>query len=323
MLHVRVIAPRPACDEAIAAIRANPTTANLAVVRGAALDGDGDLLLFDVARENANAVVEMLRALGLAESGSISLSDPVTVLSSAAEAAEAAAPGHPSDGVVWDEIESTARNDARPSWSFMVFLVLATLIAGVGRYLDQPILIIGAMVVGPEFAPIAAICIGLARRRHRLIVPASLTLFGGFLLAALIACAVWALTYAFGAIDFATATTGTATEFIVNPDAWSFVIALLAGCAGVLSLTSAKSSALVGVFISITTVPAVGTIGLTLAVGAWDEAGASAIQLTINLAGLVIAGTLTLLVQGLVSPRHRIRRPVKAQHGGRRKSRTR
>ncbi|MBN9141456.1 MAG: DUF389 domain-containing protein [Micrococcales bacterium] len=323
MLHVRVLAPRRACDDAIAAIRADPTTANLAVVRGAALDGAGDLLLFDVARENANAVVEMLRGLGLAESGSISLSDPVTVLSSAADAAEAAAPGHPSDGVVWDEVENTARGDARLSWSFLVFLVLATLIAGVGRYLDQPILIIGAMVVGPEFAPLAAICIGLARRRRGLIAPASLTLFGGFLAAALIAWVAWALAYAFGVIDFTAATTGTATEFIIKPDAWSFVIALLAGCAGVLSLTSAKSSALVGVFISITTVPAVGTIGLTLAVGSWDEAGASAIQLAINLAGLIIAGTLTLLVQGLVSPRHRISRPGKTLRGRPRRSRSR
>lgn len=308
MLHIRAIAQRADCKEAIAAIRADPTTANLAVVRGAALDGKGDLLLFDVARENANAIVEVLRSIGLADSGSISISEPVTVISSSAENAEAAAPGHPSDGVVWEEIENTARNDAKLSWSFLIFLVLATLIAGAGRYLDQPILIIGAMVVGPEFAPIAAICIGIARHRRGLLAPASITLFGGFLLAALIAWAVWALAYALGAINFTTATSGQATEFITQPDVWSFVIALLAGCAGVLSLTSAKSSALVGVFISITTVPAVGTIGLTLAVGAWVEARASAIQLAINIAGLIIAGTLTLFVQGFLSPGRRRKR---------------
>lgn len=79
---------------------------------------------------------------------------------------------------------------------------------------------------------------------------------------------VWSLAYATGLITSAQATTGPQTEFIVIPDAWPFVIAVLAGVAGVLSLTTAKSAALVGVFISITTVPAVGTFGLTLAVGA-------------------------------------------------------
>lgn len=67
-----------------------------------------------------------------------------------------------------------------------------------------------------------------------------------------------------------------------------------------LSLTASKSSALVGVFISITIVPAVGTVALTVAVGAWGEAGHSLAQLLVNLAGLFIAGTSTLIVQGVV-----------------------
>lgn len=294
VLHVRVIAPTAACDEAIASIKADRTTANLAVVRGASLDGLGDLLLFDVARESANAVIQRLTELGVVESGSISITESSTVLSRAADAAETTAPGHPSDGVVWSTIEDRAREDARLSWSFLAFLLLATLIAGIGRYLDQPILIIGAMVVGPEFAPLAAICIAIIRRKPRLIASASVTLFGGFAVAAVVAWGLWVVVNATGLLSYDKATSGLATDFIVKPDAWSFVIALLAGCAGVLSITSAKSSALVGVFISITTVPAVGTIGLTLAVGAWHEAGASAVQLAINLVGLLVGGVATL-----------------------------
>lgn len=300
MLHVRVLAPHHTCDRAAQAIEADPTATNVVIVRGVALAGEGDLLLFDVARENANAVVDLLRELGVVESGSISLSEPATVISRAADLAESAAPGHPSDGVVWEQIEDQARSDARRSWSFLVFLVLASLIAGVGRYLDQPILIIGAMVVGPEFAPIAAICIALARRRPLLLRPATMTLLAGLSLAVALSWLVWLVAYAFGAINVESATTGELTEFIIEPDRWSFVIALLAGCAGVLSLTAAKSSALVGVFIAVTTVPAVGTIGLTLAVGAWDEAWASLVQLAINLLGLLIAGTATLVIQQFV-----------------------
>ena len=121
--------------------------------------------MFDVAREAANPVFDSLRELGIIESGSISISESSAILGDDADRAEKAAPGHPSDGVVWDEVENRARDDSRLSWSFLAFLILATLIAGVGRYLDQPILIIGAMVVGPEFAPLAAICVAIVRGR--------------------------------------------------------------------------------------------------------------------------------------------------------------
>ena len=61
------------------------------------------------------------------------------------------------------------------------------------------------------------------------------------------------------------------TEFITEPDVFSFFVAFLAGIAGVLSLTSAKSGALIGVLISVTTIPAAANIGVAAAYGDWDE----------------------------------------------------
>jgi uncharacterized hydrophobic protein (TIGR00271 family) len=297
MLTVRVTAPREIAEDVCRRLRDEPTVADIVYVAGAAVDGAGDLIHFELARENANNVIRLLRHAGVPADGSIVVSEPIAVISDAAESAERAAPGHPADGVLWAQLADRSREDARPSWSFFAFLLLATLIAGIGRILDQPILIIGAMVVGPEFAPIAAICYAIVRRKRGIVGMASITLFGGFLLSAVASWAIWATVYAMGLITFEQATTGPLTEFIISPDAWSFVIALLAGIAGVLSLTTSKSSALVGVFISITTVPAVGTIGVTLAVGAWDEALSALVQLAINLAGLFVAGIATLWVQ--------------------------
>ncbi len=297
MLHVRVTAPADVCDKVVTAVRSDPAVANVAVVKGAVSNGAGDLILFDVAREAANPLFDSLRDIGVVEAGSISISESSAILGDDSDRAERAAPGHPSDGVVWEEVETRAREDARLSWSFLAFLILATLIAGVGRYLDQPILIIGAMVVGPEFAPLAAICVAIVRRQRQVIPRAIVTLFGGFAIAIAAALVLWMIASLAGLIDYETATSGTQTDFIVKPDIWSFIIALLAGIAGILSITSAKSSALVGVFISITTVPAAATIALTLAVGAWSEAGASAIQLGVNLLGLLLAGIATLGVQ--------------------------
>jgi uncharacterized hydrophobic protein (TIGR00271 family) len=86
------------------------------------------------------------------------------------------------------------------------------------------------------------------------------------------------------------------TDFIWRPDALSWVVGFFAGIAGMLSLTSSKAGPLIGVLISVTTVPAAANIAVALAYGVPGEAGGSAFQLLINLAAIVTAGVATLLV---------------------------
>ena len=97
------------------------------------------------------------------------------------------------------------------------------------------------------------------------------------------------------------------TAFISRPDALGAVVAVLAGVVGMLSLTEARSGALIGVLVSVTTIPAVGNIGAAAAYGAWSEVGGAALQLAINVTGLVVAGAVTLAVQARLTTR---RRPV-------------
>jgi uncharacterized hydrophobic protein (TIGR00271 family) len=300
VLHVQLRVPASLTEQVVALLCADDTVTNVAVFEDGYAKPPGTLVIADVAREGANPVVAALRALDLHHSGSIMLTEPETVLSDAAHSAELAAPGQPDDGLVWDAVEDRVRRESRLSFAFLAFLTLATLIAGAGRLLDQPILIIGAMVVGPEFSPIAAICFALARPRPDILPRAATTLLTGFVVAVVVATPLWALAHAVGLASRADAASGPQTDFIVQPDIWSFLIALLAGVAGVLALTSAKSGPLVGVFISVTTVPAVGTVALCLGVGEWGEIPGALLQLAVNLTGMVLAGSLTLLVQRLV-----------------------
>ncbi len=62
---------------------------------------------------------------------------------------------------------------------------------------------------------------------------------------------------------------------------------------------SSKSAALVGVFISVTTVPAAGFAVVAATVGDWDIAAKSAAQLAVNLAGITLAGVLVLWTRRL------------------------
>jgi len=300
VLHLELRVPAGQVDDVVALLQDDDTVTNVAVVPHGYVKPPGALVSADVAREGANPVVSGLRALDLHHSGSITLSEVTAILSDDAARAEQAAPGDPDDGVVWDLVESRVRADSALSWVFLAFLTLATLIAGVGRLIDQPILIVGAMVVGPEFSPVAAICFALARPRLSLFPRSVRTLVTGFAVAVAIASPLWLLARAVGLATRTQAAHGPNTDFIVTPDVWSFIIAMLAGVAGMLALTTSKSGTLVGVFISVTTVPAVGTVALCIGVGLWSEIPGALVQLLVNLVGLVLAGTLTLLVERAV-----------------------
>jgi hypothetical protein len=166
MVHLRV--PPDLVERTAVLLAAAPSVCNLVRFRAAATTPDGDLVSCDVAREAASVVVAELRELGLERRGSIVLEAVETALSDAARRAERAAPGSPADAVVWEEVELRTSESSQLSVSFLAFMVLATLIAAMGILTDSQILIIGAMVVGPEFGPLAGICVAVVERRLRL-----------------------------------------------------------------------------------------------------------------------------------------------------------
>ncbi|MEU4714737.1 DUF389 domain-containing protein [Micromonospora purpureochromogenes] len=300
MLHLRIIAPADRSSQVADLLADNPGVAHLAVIPGAARQPPGDLVLCDVVRESADRVLHQLQELGVEAHGGISADDVELTLSRAAKQAARDAPGHGEDAVVWDEIAAKTGEQTELTGTYLALIIVATMIAGVGVLLDQPILIVGAMVVGPEFGPLAALCVALLRRKPRTIVRSVQALTVGFL-AAMVATVLstWALT----AVDLVNREMLLAerplTDFIWRPDALSWVVGILAGIAGMLSLTSKKSGSLVGVLISVTTVPAAANVAVAAAYGVWHEAAGSALQLVINICAIVLAGLATLAVQQL------------------------
>jgi len=298
VLHLRIIVPADRTPAVRELLTGNAAVTHVVVLPGAAVEPVGDLLFCDVVREGASEIIGRLRELGVDRDGSIMLEKVDTTLSAAADRAERRVPGLGVDAVVWQEIEYTTTQESTLSAAFLTFMIVATVIAGIGVLLDQPILIVGAMVVGPEFGPLAALCVGAVRRRGALIRRAVLALTVGFAVAmAVTVLTTWGLD-AIGLVEKADLLDPRPlTEFIWQPDALSWVVGFLAGVAGMLSLTSAKAGTLVGVLISVTTVPAAANVADALAYGVTDEAAGSALQLVINIAAIVAAGVLTLSVQ--------------------------
>ena len=268
----------------------------------------GDVILCDVAREDASVVIDDLKELGIGRDGSISLAPIDSQISDAADRAVHAAAGQPANAVVWEEVEARTSEDTELSGSFLAFMILACLIATIGIFLGSPILIVGAMVVGPEFGPLAALCVAIVEKRRDVARRSLRALVVGFPVAISAAFLFTLLSRALGMVgDDFSATHHPLTQFISDPDEFSFIVACLAGAAGMLSLTSAKSGALIGVLISVTTIPAAANIGVAVAFADWTEWRGAMAQLAVNLSAIVLAGVTTLSIQRRIYTRRRRR----------------
>jgi uncharacterized hydrophobic protein (TIGR00271 family) len=253
----------------------------------------GDVIQCVVGAEHASVIVSALRELGVADRGSITL-DRLDARVSLHESN----PGDGGDAVVWEELETKTSAMAALSTGFLVYLMAATVIAAVGILTDSVVLIIGAMVVGPEMGPLAGLSVGLIQRRPELVRRSLITLGVGFALAFV---ASFAVTWAFRASDVAPAVLDSAnhpaTLFISRPDTYSVVIAAICGVVGMLSLTTASTGTLIGVLISVTTIPAAGNFGVAAAYGNLDEMWGSLIQLGVNVVVIQVSGLITLRIQ--------------------------
>ncbi|SDF33444.1 DUF389 domain-containing protein [Streptomyces griseoaurantiacus] len=298
MLHLRLITPAERTEDVVRVIEENVGTTHLVVLPGAARDPAGDVVMCDVAREAGDELIASLRKLGLDEAGSIAVESIDLSLSRRADEAEKDAPGEGADAVLWEQLSEATHEESTLSATYLAFLTLATMIAACGVVLDNAVLIVGAMAVGPEFGPLAGLSTAIVRRAPRLALRSLLALLLGFAAAMVLTVGFSLLMDALGLFSEARLDGERPnTGFVYAPDAFSFVVALLAGIAGTLSLTSAKSGALVGVAISVTTVPAAANAAVALSYGDTGQTAGSAYQLLLNLAGIVLAGTATLFTQ--------------------------
>jgi uncharacterized hydrophobic protein (TIGR00271 family) len=301
LLQLRVTVPPDRTDRVRELFESDPGTAHLAVLPGASVSPPGDLVLADVARESADGLVQALRDSASHRDGAIAITGVDAAVSSAARRARGAGPRDAADAVVWEQVVRTTDADSALSVSYLAFLTIAVLLAAIAIINDSAILTIGAMVLGPEFVPLAALAVAVVQGRAAGARRALVTLVVGFVVAIGVTAAVSLVGRGLGWFGPELLSADRPqTGFITAPDKWSLVVAVLAGIAGVLSLTSAKSGALVGVFISVTTVPAAADMAIALALGGRPRVRPAATQLGINLIGIMVAATATLLVQRLV-----------------------
>lgn len=302
MLMVRVSVTAALADQAERILRDGPSLVTLSRFRGASVDPEGDVLVALLERDAVNDVVTQLNEIGVPQHGTVLIQDPGTWVSERALTVERESPD--SDNVVWPEVVEQAYQQSRVTPMFLAFMIMATLLAAIAVITNSPILVIGAMVLGPEFMAVIALGLALVRRRPSLFRRASVTLIVGFTVSILATMLFVQVARMVGLIsDEDIYAPRPDVAFIYTPNWWSLIVAVIAAAAGVLALTSSRSTGIIGVFISVTTIPASGNFAVAAVFGQWHEALGSAAQLAINIAGMAVAGWLTLELRQWTSER--------------------
>jgi uncharacterized hydrophobic protein (TIGR00271 family) len=300
MLHVRVVSPAAQTAALASSLAAEPGVSSLIVTPGAASRPAGDSITFDLSDVAANQVFALLRERGLDADGTVSVQRVAAALTRNGHSGAGHGLGALRREVapVWELVEAGIHGGGTYALSFYLLLAIAGLIGAVGILTNSQILIVGAMVVGPEYSAIIAVALGISDRQRRPVRDGLLALTWGFLAAVLV-------TFLFGLTIRAAGLTPDSflagvrpvASLINSPDLFSVIVAILAGIVGVVSLTESRANALIGVFISVTTIPAAASIGVSVAYQEWQHAWGSLLQLLLNVALLIAVGAVGLRIQ--------------------------
>jgi uncharacterized hydrophobic protein (TIGR00271 family) len=293
MLHLRVYGPSAALTEIGQGLEDHGLARNVALAQG--VRAGHVLLTAEVSAEWADGVLDVLIRSGVAEDD---------IMLARLDEIGPIRPGR-SATLIWADVLGQARANARPVARYLVFMIAAGIIAAYGVIEANVILIVGAMAVSPDLLPITAACVGLVSRRGRLVGRALVTLAVGMAAACLTAAVLTRVLDLADLLPSGFEVGDTALSGLTKVNDETIAVALAAGVAGMLALETRASSA-VGVAISITTIPAAAYLGVAAGDGEAGKALGALAVLGVNVAMLVIGGTLTLIVQRRLSEGDRL-----------------
>jgi len=191
---------------------------------------------------------------------------------------------------------SNLREESKPNAPFMVLLILATMIATFGLFINSSSVIIGAMLLAPLMQPIVSLSMGVLRQDNQLQIDGMKTIFIG-VLTVLITAAIIAL---FTPIERMT----TEMSGRLSPTILDLFVAIASGIAAAYAKSNEKIlGSLAGVAIAVALVPPLAVAGIGMGWGELDMFFSAFLLFVTNLVGIVLAAALTFVLLGY-SPLH-------------------
>jgi uncharacterized hydrophobic protein (TIGR00271 family) len=257
----------------------------------------GTVFVADVEPSCADELIEAIEAMG------ISIDDYVLTRIDVVAPQRLHLTGHRAvDGLAWVEVLGQARANSWPLARYLALINVAAVIAAVGVIVSSSILIVGAMAVSPDLLPICATCVGIVAGRRTLALRAFATLTLGLGLVVVTAAILSALLRWSGILPDGFQVDHSSLHTLAHLDYSTVLVAAAAGIAAMLSFESGAAAA-VGVAISVTTIPASAYLGVAIGGGGIDKALGALAVLAVNVALLILTGSLTLLVQRILPNR--------------------
>jgi uncharacterized hydrophobic protein (TIGR00271 family) len=183
------------------------------------------------------------------------------------------------------------RDESRPTPQYLVLMVLSTLLATLGVFLDSASVVIGAMILAPLMAPMVSFSMGVLRKDGQLFYGSLRTIAVGVLLSIAAAALMTSL------IPFQSMTGELAGR--LRPSLLDLLVAIFSGIAAAFAKADTKiAPSLAGVAIAVALVPPLAVVGIGVGwMDGYIVSNALLLFLT-NLVGIVLAATLTFLVLG-------------------------
>ena len=191
----------------------------------------------------------------------------------------------------FEELFKVLKENAKLSSSFLVMMILATLIATFGLFGNSSPVIIGAMILAPIIAPIVSFSMGMVRYDPNMLKTGIVTILIGTLVALIFAAGV--------SIIIPLKVLTNEINARLTPNLLDMGIAVASGIAA--AYAHAKegiAKSLAGVAIAVALVPPLAVAGI--GIGWWDWevfSGAFLLYLT-NLAGIIMFAGITFLLLG-------------------------
>ncbi|MEZ5830709.1 MAG: TIGR00341 family protein [Dongiaceae bacterium] len=190
-----------------------------------------------------------------------------------------------------EELYVDIAHGAEASRTFLLLVLISTVVAAIGLFEDNIAVVIGAMLIAPLLGPNVALAFGSAIGDRQLITRAASTnLIGIALSIAGAALAGLVLPNQYSGPELVSRT-------VIGFD--SVALALASGAAGALSLTSGLSSTLVGVMVAVALLPPAATFGYMLGTGRFELAMGAGALLAVNIVCVNLAAQLVFLAKGI------------------------
>jgi len=286
---MRITCPTGRTEHIVELLMVEGHATEIAVVPAASRLSGGDVILADVPRRFVDQLLGRL-------TGAAGLEDlHITVAAAEQLFPRPIESDNDDEAVVWAQVVQDVHETGRLSAINVLLVVVAAMIAALGILQDQLLLIVGAMALSPDYFPVADACLSIVRRDWARVGQALRTLAVSFGAGAVGALLLTEMLTVLGFVEPSTAVPNQQfTAFIAQPNFLSVVVAALAGIAGALAITLPDARGLVGVFVSITTIPAAANIGVASAAGDRPQLIGASVQLVMNVVMLLLTGTITL-----------------------------